>query len=265
MYLHVTNTYLAVMFDCIIVQGPYREGRTLDIIQIMLKNNPDSELIFSTWDDFITPEEFEKLSDRFHLIKSSFPAGSGSMNRHLQRISTHHGVIKAQSLGAKYILKIRSDQLIRRSNICDFFHTKLSEFGKDRLVVGSAGTTLEECWGRFHVGDWWMFGAIEHFLIWYDPTGIDTTNLHFVPERLIPSPEPDFTQLWMSKTNLKYDNFEDLLADKFIIIDCEDLELISKALPLNAPTDVLIRHWRQYGDPLTVRHEHWLKMKDSKH
>ncbi len=246
------------MPNAIVIQGNVTTSRTLDIVKYCIDKNPNSIIILSTWQTCNTSEFDCVKSSRFYLITSELPPGSGNNNRHLQRISTYIGVVKAQSLGATHVLKMRSDQLLRRLDICEHLLLILVDYGQERLVVGHGGTTFEERWGKFHVTDFWMFGKIHHFLSWYDPAGIDTTAPFFRPDFTGQSPEPDFVQLWLIRNNLQYSDFRDLLAERFIVLDCETVDMVFKTMPLDVSEETVRQYWRSYGDPLTVRHDQWL-------
>lgn len=248
----------------VIVQGEYKGQRTLDAIDYYLKHSSKEIVILSTWEGTVDSRLDERLSDRFVVVRSPLPPGPGRLNRHLQRHSTYAGVVKALELGATHVLKTRTDQLLRRVNVCEFLHDNLKKFGEDRLIVGHAGTYLHEIYGRFHIGDFWMFGRLPHFLDWYDTSGIDTTKDCFRPNVYVPSPEPDFCQMWMIKTGLTYSDLPKLLAEKFIVMECIDVELVFKLLPLDVDIDQLRNYWEPFGGAGIVRHSAWKIMFESR-
>lgn len=249
-----------MVLNAIVIQGETKtdENRTKAIVTHCLSANPNSLVILSTWN--LEPG-FPVDHPRFKIVQAELPLSTGKANRHMQRWSTHFGIREAIRAGATHILKMRSDHLLRRHNICEFFFTLLQEYGEDRLVVPSTGTTLEECWGKFHVSDWWMYGKTCHLQKWYEIEGINSSGPCFRRDVFVQSPEPDFFQVWWGKQ--KHDDlslFEEILGRYFVVVNASTVDYIHKTHSLEDTSDGPIKFWQAYGDPKTVHYCEWLEM-----
>lgn len=87
---------------CIIIQGSTNENYLRQIKESYKKSK--IQLIFSTWKG-----EEKKYNKNDLVIFNTMPKEKGIKNVMLQRLSTYNGLLKAESLGYKYAIKIRSD------------------------------------------------------------------------------------------------------------------------------------------------------------
>ena len=258
------------MKPIIVIQGKIEGQRTEDIVNLVLSVNPETDVILSTWYNF-NCEYFNRLTEtqpRFKLVQSHFPTCPGWQNRHYQRVSTFAGVELAVVMGATHILKMRTDQPLRRPTICNFLASHLDRFGNDRLVIGRAITTPDERCGRFHIGDWWMFGRTHHFQDWYDTKDIDMRSDFFqhIPAGAHgPCAESDFAQVWLQRIKFVPQSFENLIAEKFVILDTEEVDAIYKTNAVHAPKESLADFWSKFETYRTVGYEGWLKIYNSEH
>lgn len=84
----------------IVIQGPINEME-YDFIKDAWGSN---HLIISTWDGNTTKFKFGDT-----ILYNKMPVWRGVQNLNLQKISTQAGLMKAQSMGYNYALKIRND------------------------------------------------------------------------------------------------------------------------------------------------------------
>jgi hypothetical protein len=87
---------------CIIIQGLTNENYLRQIKEAY--KNSTIQLIFSTWKG-----EEKKYNKNDIVIFNDIPKEKGKQNVMLQQLSTYNGLLKAESLGFKYAIKIRSD------------------------------------------------------------------------------------------------------------------------------------------------------------
>jgi hypothetical protein len=93
----------------VVVQGPVDHTFAPPVLRRLSQVFPDAALILSTWDD--TPEAMLEEVRPFvdHVVTSRRPDVPGTQNRNLQAVSTRAGLEAAQALGARFVLKTRTD------------------------------------------------------------------------------------------------------------------------------------------------------------
>ena len=100
--------------NVIVVQGPIKRERnyTLETIKLYLKQNPDTDVVLSTWNSECLAEFAQIKHPNLHIVVSQLPKVSGSHNFNYQQVSTIAGIKKATELNAVYICKTRTDHRI---------------------------------------------------------------------------------------------------------------------------------------------------------
>lgn len=263
----------------IIIQGQHSQ-RTVDIVEYMIKNNNDSHIILSVWNNFDLKLYNPMMQyPNFHLILNDpITLNYDIQHRNSQRITSFRGIELALKLNCQWVLKMRSDNLHRIPNICshlltNYLHKFSPPIHKDnlkilnnRIICPNGGTTYETCWGDFHISDFWLFGNIHDLYHWYDlntniwnggsePYFINKFNPN-IKSGL--SPEPDFVQTWMHFYNIQCSDMSELIGRYFIVVNNEDLDFIFKTQPLDLQKSEVSTFWQFYGDIKTIRHHQWL-------
>lgn len=143
---------------------------TLETCKLYKKNFPECILILSTWEGDKIAKEQEYLELGVVIVKSTKPKHTGIGNINLQVKSTNAGILKAKELGAKYVLKCRSDQRFYRNNFLQYLLSQISLYPiidannvlqqNERLVVlqSVVGASL---FIPFHICDFMYFGKID--------------------------------------------------------------------------------------------------------
>ena len=85
---------------CLIIQGP---SHYVDIIKDEYKDN-NIPIIFSAWEG-----EESKYNENDIVVFNKMPQERGVQNIMLQQLATYNGLLKANELGFKNAIKIRSD------------------------------------------------------------------------------------------------------------------------------------------------------------
>ena len=220
------------------------------------------KVIFSTY----TNEDTTGIDA--HIVKTDPPPIMGAAHHNGVMVTMHRGLQEAKAMGFSFALKNRSDHLFKKT---DFLHI-ISDYvlrypikapnQKYRIIVGDAGTSLEEMWGKFHVSDFWLFGNIEDLLKYFDiNNGIWKASL-FKSLPLIPSVEPALCQMWLQNIGAKYKDFETLLAERFVVLDDNELDYVIAKELFNVMD--ITTNWEEKTDPKTVHHYQWKEFYDAK-
>lgn len=226
------------MEDCIVIQGPHYGDNTRIVIRQFLIKNPNVQIILSTYkesESLLNPWE-KYLQDRgkvIYIFTEPPPRSEDCFwrtnfaNQNLQRLTSYIGLKRADDLGFKYSLKVRSDTFLGKDRVINYFKDLLETYPlssslpglRGRIIVGSHATIShserEIYYPPFHVRDHWYFGYTQDILKFFDmdsPTwnrgcGIDVC-----------SPESSLTRVWMA--DLKIDDchaLKDLLGRYFIV------------------------------------------------
>jgi hypothetical protein len=153
--------------NTIIVQGAVTKGVTAHVLRILTALNPDNLVLLSTWSDTARAllEEVGTIAD--DVVISAPPAVAGVQNRNRQIVSTRAGIDRAIALGARTILKTRTDLAILGESLFEhrdrwlgnFEPAKARRLGlRDRLIVPSSYTRK---YLLYHPSDLAMLGAAE--------------------------------------------------------------------------------------------------------
>jgi hypothetical protein len=173
--------------NTIVVQGPVMKGVTAHVLRIVAALNPDSLVLLSTWNDTdpVLLADASAVAD--HVVTSTRPRIAGVQNRNLQIVSTRAGVERAIELGARTILKTRTDLAILGQSVFEraerwlrnFDASSARSFGlHNRLIVPSNYTRK---YLLYHPSDLAMLGTAEDLaLYWSAPLDPRSGELHSV-------------------------------------------------------------------------------------
>jgi hypothetical protein len=153
--------------NTIVVQGAVTPGVTARVLRILTALNPDHLVLLSTWNDTEREllEEVRSLAD--DVVTSAPPLVAGVQNRNRQILSTRAGIDRAIHLGARSILKTRTDLAILSESVFaqgerwlqNFDPTRARRVGlQNRLIVPSSYTRK---YLLYHPSDLVMLGAAE--------------------------------------------------------------------------------------------------------
>lgn len=227
----------------ILLQGPFVEidNFTIGTLRLYRRFYPDVPIILSTWH---CPDVF--LSDiknlGVHLIINDQPLYPGRANLNYQIVSTRTGILMAETLGATYVLKTRTDQRFCSSGLIDHLLTLISAFPLavydtpkqfQRIVAISKGTFKYRLYG---VSDMFCFGHISDIKAYWDipqdregaaRTGI--SHLTWRQQADLSVPEHYIVVNFMRSTGWARKNsladYLDLLGRRYIIVDHEAVGL----------------------------------------
>jgi WavE lipopolysaccharide synthesis protein len=159
--------------NTVVVQGPVVKGVTAHVLRILTALNPDNLVLLSTWNDTdpVLLAEASAVADQ--VVTSAKPRIAGVQNRNLQVVSTRAGVARAIDLGARTILKTRTDLAILGQSVFEQAERWLQNFdasrarGLDlhnRLIVPSSYTRK---YLLYHPSDLAMIGAAEDMVLYW--------------------------------------------------------------------------------------------------
>jgi hypothetical protein len=191
---------------CILLQGPAKDDDVL--LRFALDRYtaffPGALIVISTWleNSISLAEKYKNIQ----VIYSRKPTNPGISNVNLQIESTRAGIEYARKAGAKYVLKLRTDQVCLSPLLLNHLQNAIrfsdKQFGDSKIVVSSLNTF---CFRPYSISDMFMFGRIETMLEYWD---IPYDNR--VPEDLV-GYQLDSLFLW-SKARLA----ENYLSSKFL-------------------------------------------------
>jgi len=151
----------------ILLQGNFvsQHNFTAETIKIYRKYFPQALIIVSAWEDDLSGPR-TPFSDKYiRLIVNQKPADPGFKNVNLQLASSLAGINEAKRLGAKYVLKTRTDQRIYHPYVLNFFLALLEQFPvspgfqqKERLIGICLGPNREKL---YQFSDMLLFGRID--------------------------------------------------------------------------------------------------------
>jgi len=160
-------TRWASAMNTIVVQGAVTSGVTAHVLRILTALNPDNLVLLSTWDDTAPELLAEVASIADDVITSAPPRVAGVQNRNRQIVSTRAGIDRAIDLGARSILKTRTDLAVLGQSVFEQAERWLGNFDaktarrfglQNRLVVPSSYTRK---YLLYHPSDLVMLGAAE--------------------------------------------------------------------------------------------------------
>lgn len=151
----------------IVIQGPIvaTHNFSLETIRLYKKNFPGTLIILSTWEGEDHVQIRNIKEEGVCVLENKKPQNPGITNVNFQIHSTAEGIKKAKELGAKHILKTRTDQRIYSPLALQYFDAVLKSFPlndssvqRERLVAVSMNTFK---YRPYSVSDMTMYGATE--------------------------------------------------------------------------------------------------------
>ncbi len=260
---------------CIVIQGPCYP-RTQEIINYYLEHNKNTFLIFSTW----VSDLASRIAKHPNLIVTENEEPiltKQNANRMKQRLSTYKGIKIAEQLGFTHILKVRSDCLIRRSDVCNFLRDLQKSYPvlkidnekvHERIICGQVySRNIYEGFSHYHASDIWVFMNIFDAINYFTMDNIDIYAETFMNKEGYTHssihPESDFAQVWLLKVGVsKKMTNEEFFGRYFMIVDETTVNHVQKTLPL----DVDVQEIEKMVDKIKithakiVSHEDWIKM-----
>jgi len=156
----------------IVIQGPVVKDChfTLETVRLYKKHFAGADIIVSTWDD--EPANYaEKIKEQgAEVILNAKPQFPGTSHINFQIASSLAGVKKAQSLGAQYVLKTRTDQRMYAPNVMEYFYSLLEKFPpapgfkQKRRILGVSLNTFK--YRPYSLSDMNIFGHIDYMLVY---------------------------------------------------------------------------------------------------
>lgn len=163
----------------VILQGPVRvqDNFTCETVKFYRNNMPQAEIVVSTWSD--TPEDQVELIKEAgaKVILSDVPEHNGLGNINYQVVSTRKGLEYAKNIGAKYVLKTRTDQRLALPFLLEYFFSLLQTFplGKEfdyldqkERIIAAQGTTGSTMFVPYFISDFYFFGRTEDISAYFD-------------------------------------------------------------------------------------------------
>ncbi len=159
----------------IVLQGPLmaKDNFTINAVEQYLSMYPDCWIIVSTWkmQDTEIIDKLEKIGAI--VVLSDMPDSAGNLNVNYQIVNSRAGIIKAKELGAKYICKTRTDQLLCRPHLFDnligmleMFPVETNNFSKQRLVCLSMN--YGNLFYPYFMSDFFYFGDVDEMIRLFD-------------------------------------------------------------------------------------------------
>ncbi len=223
----------------VVVQGAIDKKITLKCLKSVRKYLPDAEIILSTWERSDVTQ-LDGLYDKLILNNDpgAYEYGEPSRLNNTSRMlySTQQGLMFCNR---KYILKLRSDLILKNSNILNYSdeYKRCREYKlfTSRIAANNIFTVKYDAhenqkhYRPFHVSDWWFFGLTKDIKLLFD----------------IPLPkEPEFSE---------YFKINKMPPDKFHIFPSSALRFtpeqyiqilcVKKHFP-----DIKIEHTLDYND-----------------
>ncbi|MDP1842853.1 MAG: WavE lipopolysaccharide synthesis family protein [Sediminibacterium sp.] len=234
-----SDNFKKIPLTAIVIQGPivFENDFTKNTIDLYRKHFKQAIIILSTWEDQNIPEAFYD-NDFIHLILNKKPANAGIGNINYQIVSSLSGILKAKQLGAKYVMKTRTDQRMYAPNIeeyllnlLDVFPPVNKEIQQARLIALSFNTFK---YRLYSVSDMMIFGEISDMLNFWECTldsrhtiTVDPKNImSFSKERIC---EVYLVTNYLDKLGVDWswdiNKSLELISKLFIIIDKETIDL----------------------------------------
>ncbi|WP_047979873.1 WavE lipopolysaccharide synthesis family protein [Ornithinibacillus contaminans] len=160
--------------NAIVVQGLVDEKVTKDVLNYYAVKYPNDYIILSTWETTPTGvlKELELYVD-YILLHPILP-WNGQGNRNAQIATTFQGILKAAELGAKSVLKTRTDMAVLRENIFDasillsesFDNKVVQSYGLNSRIIIPQSYTAK--YRLYHPCDLAMLGNTEDLLKYWN-------------------------------------------------------------------------------------------------
>lgn len=191
---------------CILLQGPATDNDLLlkKAVERYTALFPEALIVISTWlgNSISFPKQYKNL----RVIYSRKPQNPGISNINLQIESTRAGINFAQEAGARYVLKLRTDQICLSPLLLNHLQNAIGfpneQLADSQIIVSSLNTF---CFRPYSISDMFMFAKIETMIEYWDIPYDDR-----VPEE-IAQYQLDSLLLW-SKARLA----ENYLSSRFL-------------------------------------------------
>lgn len=234
----------------IVLQGVIetRDDFTLETVKLYKKIFPNSIIIISTWDNTNPSllECFKNIGCEIVISKTFTPCGYGNVN--YQICTTLAGIKRAKEMGAKYVLKNRSDLRIYKEFAFEYLKSLLNLFpvkGDDLPQKGRI-ITLAGNWGQMFMPYWLQdflyFGFTEDlinlFEIPYNNSTISKSAEYLKSlNKAITAKDlykPEVAEIYIiiqylkkyKDINITVQNSWEILKNYFFIIDFDDLNVL---------------------------------------
>lgn len=216
--------------SAIVIQGPVIEEKdfTLETIRIYKKYFPEAIIILSTWDDTSANAHEQIKKEGIDFILNKKPEVAGYKNINFQIASSAAGVMRANALGAEYILKTRTDQRFYNPHMLSSLYQALEVFPLfghtrqiQRLVFSCASKRSD--YRLYHASDMMIFGyAADMVAYWQAPMVMPDTHGN------IEMPEQYLMKEFLKKIGHQpigtVDDSDRVFADYCIILDLPMLD-----------------------------------------
>ena len=159
----------------VVLQGPieHKNDFTVNTLKFYRKVYPKIELVLSTWEGDLTSVEKEALKKiDVKIIQNITPKYAGWGHINYQLLSSREGVRYLKNKGCKYVLKSRTDQIIRRCDFLKYFKLYVENIKPDddklnkRIVF--LGCEFSHKYFPFHLCDYMTFGDVNDVFKMYD-------------------------------------------------------------------------------------------------
>jgi len=185
---------------------------------------PKATIILSTWKGESGLSRFDDLCEVVLSDASRVPQGYGNLQMH----SSHEGVRKAERIGAKYVLKTRSDQRFGNNFLLQsllsfhsYFPLANTSNQVGRLITFSLDTFLYRVYG---VSDMMTFGRIEDVRNFWSGDYLDPVN-----NRAQPYPEVQYCVNFLHRIGESIEwtteHYLKVLRERFLVLDASALGL----------------------------------------
>jgi WavE lipopolysaccharide synthesis len=171
----MVHRYPSLPRMAIVLQGPieHKDNFTLETVKLYRSILPDTLIIVSTWST--EPAHLRTTLEEAGatVVCSTPPANRGPRNINYQIISTRAGIEHAQSMGAMYVCKSRTDQRLYAPQSLVFLYSLLQQFPytapyseqKERIAICSHETLKYRLYGAT---DQLMFGTIADMSLYWN-------------------------------------------------------------------------------------------------
>jgi hypothetical protein len=193
----------------IVIQGPILNLKHLKYLEnnliLFKKNFPGAKIILSSYNQYKT--FIDQISHQFYDKKILIDENRFSSNFEKQVASTHYGINSAKKYERKFLLKIRTDQMIHHPYSLNIFESLLrankNSAGKSKnsIVASSYNSWL---YRPFGVSDMLMAGYFEDMKTYWK------YDLHIRDLKLKMNKSPT----WFNSYNFYYESF---LAIRYLI------------------------------------------------
>ena len=220
----------------IVVQGGLllKDHFTLETVKLYKKLFPNVLLIVSTWEGEDVEELIAMEQAGAIVLKNKKPADVGQQNINLQLVSSRNGVLKAQELGAIYVLKTRADQRMYAPNAMEFlFHMAnafpiASGFAQEKRIVAVSLNSFK--YRNYGVSDMNIFGTTNDVLKYWsapiDDVKNDAVGPSSIPKKLCEVYiATEFLKSVGRKIEWTLDDSWNMWKEHFVVADKESLDL----------------------------------------